>query len=56
MPKKSLRPGAMLAPLPAVMVSCGSLEDGTDNIITIAWTGIINSDPPRTYGGIPTTS
>ena len=52
MPKKSLRPGAMLAPLPAVMVSCGSLEDGTDNIITIAWTGIINSDPPRTYVSI----
>ena len=39
----------MLAPLPAVMVSCGSVEKGTDNIITIAWTGIINSDPPRTY-------
>ncbi len=52
MPKKSLRPGAMLAPLPSVMVSCGSLEDGTDNIITIAWTGIINSDPPRTYVSI----
>ena len=42
----------MLAPLPAVMVSCGSLKDGTDNIITIAWTGIINSDPPRTYVSI----
>ena len=39
----------MLAPLPAVMVSCGRVEDGTENIITIAWTGIINSDPPRTY-------
>ena len=42
----------MLAPLPAVMVSCGSVEDGTDNIITIAWTGIVNSDPPRTYVSI----
>ena len=39
----------MLAPLPAVMVSCGRPEDGTDNIITIAWTGIICSDPPCTY-------
>ena len=49
MSKISMKPSAMLAPLPAVMVSCGRPEDGTDNIITIAWTGIINSDPPRTY-------
>jgi len=52
MPKISLKPSAMLAPLPAVMVSCGRPEDGTDNIIAIAWTGIINSDPPRTYVSI----
>ena len=49
MSKRSFAPSAMLAPLPAVMVSCGSVEKGTDNIITIAWTGIVNSDPPRTY-------
>lgn len=36
-----------MAPLPAVMVSCGDMEKS--NIITIAWTGIINSDPPMTY-------
>ena len=47
--KTSFKPSAILAPLPAVMVSCGSTEEGTDNIITIAWTGIINSDPPCTY-------
>ena len=41
------RPGPMLYPIPAVMVSCGGMEDS--NIITIAWTGIINSDPPMTY-------
>ena len=52
MSKRSFAPGAMLAPLPAVMVSCGRLEDGTDNIITIAWTGIICSDPPCTYVSI----
>ena len=52
MAKKSFKPGAMLAPLPAVMVSCGRLEEGTENIITIAWTGIISSDPPRTYVSI----
>jgi flavin reductase (DIM6/NTAB) family NADH-FMN oxidoreductase RutF len=49
MSKISVKPGAMLAPLPAVMVSCGSPADGTDNIIAIAWTGIINSNPPCTY-------
>jgi len=45
--KISSRPGPLLAPVPSVMVSCGSLEE--PNIITIAWTGIINSDPPMTY-------
>ena len=46
--KKILNPGTMLAPVPAVMVSCG-LPDEKPNIITIAWTGIINSEPPMTY-------
>lgn len=47
MSKIAFKPGAMLNPVPAVMVSCG---DGyVKNIITIAWTGIINSDPPITY-------
>jgi len=41
------KPGPLLAPLPTVMVSCGSMEES--NIITIAWTGIINSNPPMTY-------
>ena len=45
--KISLKPGTMLAPLPCVMVSCSDGKE--DNIITIAWTGIINSDPPMTY-------
>lgn len=45
--KKTFKPGAVLSPVPAVMVSCG---DGfIKNIITIAWTGIVNSDPPMTY-------
>ena len=39
--------GALIAPLPPIMVSCGSFEK--PNIITIAWTGIINSSPPKTY-------
>lgn len=39
--------GTLLAPVPAVMVSCGSLEK--PNVLTIAWSGIINSNPPKTY-------
>lgn len=45
--KMKSKPGPMLAPVPAVMVSCGIMQKS--NIITIAWTGIINSDPPMTY-------
>lgn len=47
MSKISFKPGTMLNPVPAVMVSCG--DEGVKNIITIAWTGIINTDPPMTY-------
>ena len=47
MSKTVFKPGTMLNPVPAVMVSCGDGE--VKNIITIAWTGIINSDPPITY-------
>lgn len=48
MKKRSMKPGTMLAPTPAVLVSCRDAQ-GNDNLITIAWTGIINSDPPITY-------
>ena len=47
MERVSFKPGAMLNPVPAVMVSCGSGKE--KNIITIAWTGIVNSNPPMTY-------
>ena len=50
MKKTSLKSGTLLAPLPSVMVSCSDGKE--DNIITIAWTGIINSDPPMTYVSI----
>ncbi len=39
--------GTLLSPVPPVMVSCGDMEKS--NIITIAWTGILNSNPPKTY-------
>lgn len=48
MARKYWRGGNMLYPVPAVMVSCG--RDGeTPNIITIAWTGTICSDPAMLY-------
>ena len=48
MEKITFKPGTMLNPVPAVMVSCGSTPQ-EHNIITVAWTGIINSEPPMTY-------
>ncbi|MBR2942982.1 MAG: flavin reductase family protein [Clostridia bacterium] len=43
-----------LSPLPAVLVSCKGTEPGFDraNMITIGWTGVINSDPPMVYVSI----
>ena len=43
MSKRSLRPLTTLFPVPTVMVTCG---DDKPNIITIAWAGILCSDPP----------
>lgn len=37
----------LLAPVPAVLVSVGNEEK--NNLITVAWTGIVNSQPPKTY-------
>ncbi|MBD5383702.1 MAG: flavin reductase family protein [Ruminococcaceae bacterium] len=47
MEKVTWKGGTLLAPVPAVLVSCGSVEKPA--ALTIAWTGIISSDPPRTY-------
>ena len=44
MAKQYWRPGNMLYPVPAVMVSCG-LPDEKPNIITIAWAGTVCSSP-----------
>ena len=48
MSKVAWKPGTVLYPLPAVMVSMGSTPEEY-NIITISWTGTINSDPPMCY-------
>ena len=47
MSKIEWQPGALLAPVPAVMVSCGTMEKS--NIITIGWCGILNTSPAKTY-------
>lgn len=44
MAKQSWKPGNMLYPVPAVLVSCRDKE-GNDNVLTIAWAGTICSDP-----------
>ena len=47
MGKTTWKPGTFLYPLPAVLVSCGNMEKS--NIITVAWTGIINTNPAMVY-------
>ena len=47
MTKISWKPGTLLYPVPPALVSCGSMEH--PNAITIAWTGIVCSDPAMTY-------
>ena len=47
MSKLKWKPGTMVYPVPPVMVSCGNMENS--NILTIAWTGIICTDPAMTY-------
>lgn len=42
--KRNLKPATCLAPVPAVMVTCGTAENA--NIITLAWVGTVNSEPP----------
>jgi len=44
MEKEFWKPGNMLYPLPAIMVSCAS-ENRRPNIITVAWAGTVCSDP-----------
>lgn len=47
MSKVLWKPGTFIYPIPAVMVSCGTMENS--NIITVAWTGVINTNPSMVY-------
>ena len=48
MGKVSWKPGTMIYPLPALMVSCGS-DESDYNILTVAWTGTVCTNPPVCY-------
>lgn len=39
--------GALIAPVPPALVTCGTVEQ--PNVLTVAWTGILNTVPPKTY-------
>ncbi|NMB06141.1 MAG: flavin reductase family protein, partial [Bacteroidales bacterium] len=46
--KQDWKPGTMIYPLPAAMISCGNTPEEY-NIITVSWVGTICSDPPMCY-------
>lgn len=48
MSRTEFKPGTMIYPLPAVMVSCGESREEY-NIATVAWTGTLCTDPPMCY-------
>lgn len=49
--KQNFKPGTMIYPLPAVLVSCGATPDDY-NVLTVSWTGTICSNPPMCYVSI----
>ena len=46
--KIPFKPGTMIYPLPAVLVTCGNSDDNY-NVFTVAWTGTICTNPPMCY-------
>lgn len=50
MTKITWKPGTMLSPLPPVLVSCGTVDN--PNMMTVAWTGIVCTEPTLTYVSI----
>ena len=47
MSKTVWRGSTLLAPVPPALVACGTPD--CPNVLTVAWTGIINSQPPKSY-------
>jgi len=50
MSKTKWKGGALLAPVPPALITCGTVD--TPNVMTAAWTGILNTHPPKTYVSI----
>ena len=48
MGKQNWKPGNMVYPLPAALISCG-IFGGKINLLTVSWLGTICSDPPMCY-------
>ena len=48
MGKQKWKPGNMIYPLPAVLVTCRDKE-GNENVFTVAWTGTVCTNPPMAY-------
>lgn len=46
--KQAWKPGTVVYPLPAVLVSCGATPDEY-NLVTVAWTGTVCTSPPMCY-------
>lgn len=47
MSRQVWKPAALLAPVPPTLVTCGTMEH--PNVLTVAWTGILQSHPPKLY-------
>lgn len=47
--RQDWKPGTMIYPLPAVLVSCGSYPQGQSNLLTVAWTGTVCTNPAMCY-------
>lgn len=47
MAKQFWKGSTLLAPVPAALVTCGTIEK--PNVLTIGWTGIVCTRPPMTY-------
>ncbi len=46
--KQSWKPGTLIYPVPAVMITCGS-DESEYNVFTVSWTGTICTDPAMCY-------
>lgn len=46
------KPGTLIYPLPAVLISCGTMEDGEANLLTASWVSTICTNPPMCVVGI----